>query len=95
MLGMSIDAPKTFGQLAFEAYDQHGENPGRDYQGQPTRPWNEMSQATREKWEEASQAVLRAAGSGMIGNPFPPPPPPPPTKEAPDTAAAITAKAKR
>lgn len=58
--------------MAFEAYNNHGPNAGRTYDGKPIPPWSELAEHTRERWEVAA-AAARAIG---IGDPPPPPPPP-------------------
>jgi hypothetical protein len=67
-----MQAQKTPGQIAFEAYNAHGPNAGRTYDGKPIPPWGELAEHTRERWEEAAEAVL----TSNIGIPYPPKPPP-------------------
>lgn len=72
--GRGMNERKTPGQVAFEAYNNHGPNAGKTYDGKLIPPWGELAEHTRERWEVAAAAV-RAIG---IGDPPPPPPPPPP-----------------
>jgi len=55
----------TPGQVAFEAYNAHGPNAGKTYDGKPIPRWRaespgepEISDITRERWEAAAQAVI-------------------------------------
>jgi hypothetical protein len=76
------DRPKTPGQVAFDAYNNHGPNAGKTYDGKPIPPWGEIAEHTRERWEVAAKATIhvfmvsRDADIGIGDDPPPPPPPP-------------------
>jgi hypothetical protein len=61
------DRPKTPGQVAFDAYNNHGPNAGKTYDGKPIPPWGEIAEHTRERWEAGAKAAARATFSYQAG----------------------------
>jgi hypothetical protein len=61
------DRPKTPGQVAFEAYNNHGPNAGKTYDGKPIPPWDEIAEHTRERWEAGARDAIRARFSYSAG----------------------------
>jgi hypothetical protein len=59
--------PKSPGQASFEAYNSHGANPGKTYDGKPVPTWKNLSDDVRAKWAAAELA----AGRLRLGQ-FPP-----------------------
>jgi hypothetical protein len=45
-------------KIAYEAYG--ASTGGKNYQGLPMPPWDELPPAIRDAWDAATQAVLRA-----------------------------------
>jgi hypothetical protein len=58
---------KTLGQLAFEAYNAAGANPGKTFDGRPVPTWIDLNDDVRAKWEEAANAVFMRTASLLTG----------------------------
>lgn len=58
---------KSLGQIAFEAYNNAGANPGLTWDKKPVPTWENLSDDVRTKWESAAVAVTFEASASAIG----------------------------
>jgi hypothetical protein len=49
---------KTPGQVAFEAYNAAGTNPGLTWDKKPVPTWENLSDDVRAKWEAAAASIV-------------------------------------
>lgn len=57
---------KTYAELAFDTYNNHGPNAGKTYDGKPIPPWDAIAKGTQERWEAAAKAVAQAAERALL-----------------------------
>ncbi len=50
---------KADGQTSFEAYNAHGPNAGKTFDGRDVPPWSELALITQERWAAAETAAGR------------------------------------
>lgn len=63
---------KTLGQVAFDAYNNHGPRAGKTFDGRPIPPWEagepggpHVEQVTKERWEASAEATRIAYLNGF------------------------------
>jgi hypothetical protein len=50
---------KAPGRVASDAYNNHGPNAGKTYDGKPIPPWDEFALITQERWAASEKASGR------------------------------------
>lgn len=48
---------KSLGQVAFEAYNNAGDNPGKTHDGKDVPEWDKLGGNVQAKWQSGAQAV--------------------------------------
>lgn len=64
-------AKATLGQIAFEAYNSAGNNPGKTWDGKDVPTWDKLSDDVRAKWEVCVKHVETIALLQMLELNFP------------------------